>query len=67
MDWKQMVHDFRLVTREGDRVLVDAPANSMAVEFNGQDGVVTGFGDGWVFADIDGIGRRFRPDELKIL
>ncbi len=67
MDWKKMVSEFKLVTREGDRVLVDAPVESIISNFNGQDGVVTGFNEGWVFANISGSNLRFRPDELKIL
>lgn len=66
--WVAEVEKFRLTTRENDRVLVDAPPDSMAAKYNGEDGVVTGFlGDGWILASINGSALRFRPDELKML
>lgn len=66
-NWGREVSEFRLLVKENDLVFVHAPANSMAAKHNGQSGYVTGFGDGWVFTNIDGVGYRFRPDELKML
>jgi len=66
--WAEEVAKFRLTTRENDRVLVDAPPESMAAKYNGEDGVVTGFlSDDWVLASINGTELRFRPDELRML
>lgn len=66
--WANEVAKFRLTCRENDRVLVDAPANSMAAPYNGQGGHITGFlCDDWILASINGTELRFRPDELKIL
>ena len=66
--WAEEVAKFRLIARENDRVLVDAPPESMAFKYNGEDGIVTGFlSDDWVLASINGAEIRFRPDELKVL
>lgn len=66
--WANDVARFRLTGRKNDRVLVDAPANSMAASYNGQDGHITGFlSDDWILASINGMERRFRSDELKML
>ncbi len=64
--WVEGVKSMRLMCREGDLVIVDALSNSRAAEFNGRDGVITGFTDEWIMANVDGIGRRFRHDELKV-
>ena len=66
--WTDEVAKFRLTARENDRVLVDAPPESLAGKYNGEDGFITGFlSDDWVLASINGTEIRFRPDELKIL
>ncbi len=78
-DWVREMESFRLVTREGDPVMIQAPANSMAAKFNGRRGVVSQFQDGgWIAVTLDddpldergesGLpGVRLRPDELKVL
>lgn len=66
--WASEVAKFQITGRENDRVMVDAPANSMAAPYNGQDGHIAGFlSDGWILAAINGTELRFRPDELKML
>lgn len=64
--WTEGVKSMRLICREGDSIIVDAPADSSAAEFNGRQGVITGFTEEWIMADVDDIGRRFRHDELKV-
>ena len=67
INWKKLVNDVKLVVREGDPILIDAPKHSMAAKFNGKEGIINSFSDQWVNATIEGIGRRFRADEFKIL
>ena len=66
--WAAETAKFRLTGREGDPVLVDAPAHSLAAPYNGQTGQITGFHcDDWILASIGGTDLRFRADELKLL
>lgn len=64
--WAEGVKSMRLICREGDSIIVDAPSNSRAAEFNGLQGVITEFTDEWIMANVDNFGRRFRYDELKV-
>lgn len=68
-DWTAATAEFRLASREGDRVRVNAPDNSLALPFHGQDAHITGFWSEWVLVRMDetGEGIRLRPDELLIL
>jgi len=64
------VSEFRLTAREGDRVLIDCPANSCGRKYNGKEGVIARFQDeDWIMVRLDGgvDQYRFRPDELKVL
>ena len=69
IDWTAATADFRFGSREGDRVRVKAPDNSMARDYNGQDGHVAGFWPQWVLVRLDETGEqiRLRPDELVAL
>ncbi len=68
-DWTAATKDFRLVAREGDRVRVSAPNDSMAYEFQHAEGVVSGYCPQWVIVRLDETGHevRLRPDELLVL
>ena len=65
--WSDGVKSMRLICRENDLVVVDAPPTSRAAEYNGVEGVITAFEDEWIMVNVNGVGRRFRYDELKIL
>lgn len=68
-DWTAATAEFRLCSREGDRVRVHAPEQSMAREFHGQDANISGFWPQWVLVKLDETGQeiRLRPDEMLIL
>lgn len=66
-DWSDGVKSMRLICRENDLVVVDAPPTSRAAEYNGVEGVITAFEDEWIMVNVNGVSRRFRYDELKIL
>jgi hypothetical protein len=68
-DWTAATADLRCSSREGDRVLIDAPEHSMAREFQGQEGRIAEFWEQWVIVRLDGTGDsvRLRPDEVRAL
>ena len=66
--WVDGVESLRYVSREGDRVRVEAPADSLAKPYDGLEGSILEFRGGWVVVRIDGQGDvRFRADELLTL
>ena len=58
-------------TREGDAVLIEAPAGSMGAPYNGRQGWIESIDErsGWVVVDFreNSDRARFRADELKVL
>lgn len=68
-DWTAATADLRCSSREGDRVLIDAPEHSMARKFHGQEGHITEFWTQWVIVRLDETGDpvRLRPDEVRAL
>jgi hypothetical protein len=60
-------------TREGDAVLIDAPAGSMGVPYNGREGWIESIDErsGWIVVDFrlreSNEKARFRADELRVL
>lgn len=69
-EWARMVEQMQMAgTRQGDRVLIDAPDDSHAKQVNGQEGRVVAFVGGWVhiYLPLEEATLRFRADEVKVL
>ena len=67
-DFEQLAKDMSYSSRAGDLVRVQAPAGSMASEFNDCEGEILRYSGGWVVVRLHGRGdARFRADELLAL